>query len=57
MSRLSKKFLDEYALFIKNNTKRKRICYAMLCSICQNECKQAWVTSIEYCKKYIRKKY
>jgi hypothetical protein len=56
MSRLSQKFLDEYALFIKNNTKRKR--KAMLCfvSICQTN-EQAWVTSLDYCKKKIRKKY
>ena len=54
MARLSKKFCEEWAFYIKSG-QRKRIVFNSKCKKCMHECKQSYRAEITACKDYIKK--
>ncbi len=54
MARLSKKFCEEWAFYIKSG-QRKRIVFNSKCKKCMHECKQSYRAEIIACKDYTKK--
>lgn len=55
MSRLSKKYCNEYAFFIKSGT-RKRLVFNKKCKKCVHDCKQSFRADLIACKNFEKKK-
>lgn len=54
MAKLSKKFCEEWAFYIKPGT-RKRIVFNEKCKKCMHECKQSYRAEIIACKNFQKK--
>ena len=54
MAKLSKKFCEEWAFYIKPGT-RKRIVFNEKCKKCMHECKQSYRVEIIACKNFQKK--
>lgn len=56
MQKLTKNFLEENALYFKQNKGKIKPLYNAQCRVCQNSCKQGCKVKLVACPKFIRSK-